>query len=955
MTVITFSSEATHLRAGDITVQSMGGRSYRIIVRIYTKSLGKGTNVPFSHDNSGILSFGDGVTQNLQESAGTVNTEFNPDGSISVIIDTLTHTYGGPGTFIISYIEANRNEGVLNMDNSVETPFYIETKIVIDPYYGDNNSPVLSVPPIDRGCVGLTWYHDPGAYDPDPSDSLSFELVVPFMDKSTTVVNYRSPASIGGGLTEDKSKPAYFSINAKTGLVTWDCPKIVGEYNIAFIVVEWKKKPGGKYVKQGFVRRDMQIIIADDCKDKRPELKAPKDTCIVAGTKLDVNIIGTDPDAGDQVKIEAFSQIIDSKASPVILIPSPATFTPDPAVFQATPATGHFSWQTVGAHIRERPYTVTFKITDNAPLRLASFQTWSIKVVAPAPKWTSVTLNATKRQAVLKWQQYIYNSEAESMQIWRRIDHADYSTDSCITGMPDLGYVQVGLVNLKDANGAVTTYTDKNLAPGAYYCYRLVVVFPAEQTGGAESYVSEEQCVGPFEIDAPVITKVSVDTTSGVNGKISVAWVVKAGSVADNYKVYRGVGFTGAVGATPVYEGTSLSFVDSQLNTAEDIYHYVVVSYDNSVIVDTSAVASSVRLETQSQVGKISLSWSAVVPWSNDADTSKYHLIFRGPENSKEGDLVLIDSVNVRTHGFAYTDNGPLDDTKFYCYRVMTRGTYGFNPAALISFPTMPAVLKNYSQIICAQPGDSIPPCKPLTPIRVGFQDCETFRKETACNINIYTNTLSWNKPDNDTCRKDVYGYKIYYAAYVGAPFSPRLDNNFKEIIVRDTFFIDTLTTSFKGCYKIAAIDRSNNVSEFSDEICIDNCPQYVLPNVFTPDQDCDNVFSAYGNIPLPGENDPKPCGNPDLGSDKCARFVKHVSFRVYNRWGNEVYSYQGDSMSAQSDNEGNSIYLNWNGNDSQGHELSQGVYYYVAEVEFDVVNPSKSTKFIKGWVQILR
>src|SRR5690606_25116471 len=120
-----------------------------------------------------------------------VKTELNPDGSVAYAYIELTHTYNGIGTYIISYREPNRNEGVLNMDRSVETTFYLETQIKIDPFIGCNESPYLSIPPIDRACPGVLFTHNPGAYDPDAEDSLSYEMVVPFADRNTEVLNYR--------------------------------------------------------------------------------------------------------------------------------------------------------------------------------------------------------------------------------------------------------------------------------------------------------------------------------------------------------------------------------------------------------------------------------------------------------------------------------------------------------------------------------------------------------------------------------------------------------------------------------------------------------------------------------------------------------------------------------------------------------------------------------------------
>jgi hypothetical protein len=73
--------------------------------------------------------------------------------------------------------DPNRNAGVINIPYSVNVPMFISTTIVVNPLLiGPNSSPVLTFPPIDEGCVGVPFYHNPGASDPD-GDSLAYELI----------------------------------------------------------------------------------------------------------------------------------------------------------------------------------------------------------------------------------------------------------------------------------------------------------------------------------------------------------------------------------------------------------------------------------------------------------------------------------------------------------------------------------------------------------------------------------------------------------------------------------------------------------------------------------------------------------------------------------------------------------------------------------------------------------
>ena len=288
-----------------------------------------------------------------------------------------------------------------------------------------------------------------------------------------------------------------------------------------------------------------------------------------------------------------------------------------------------------------------------------------------------------------------------------------------------------------------------------------------------------------------------------------------------------------------------------------------------------------------------------------------------------------------------YVDSG-LDDSKTYCYRVEARGSYG-NPKIL-------SPLVNFSQISCAQPNDSIPPCKPaLIAPKPEDTDCVKYAETTGCSsTGVYSNTLTWKRPIDPLCLIDISSYNVYYAAFIGDEFKKL------PVVVKDTFYIHTNLPSYAACYKISAVDRAGNESKLSEPLCFDNCPYYELPNVFTPNDDrCNDLFSAYSTRYI-GESGSSQCAQKSLTADqvldlqkRCARFVQKVSFTVYNRWGTVVYTYESGGE--------RSIYIDWDGKDNSKKELSTGVYYYEAQITFDVVDPGKTNQLIKGWVQLIR
>ncbi len=930
--------DATHLRAGEITVDRVSCNGLTFIIRI-TAYTNTGSPV---HFEDGTLNFGDGTTV---QTPRIDNTDLG--GGIGKVVFETTHTFPGAGRYVITYKERNRNAGILNMSNSVNTQFFLETVIIIDPFIGCDNSPKLLVPPIDKGCTGGAWYHNPGAYDPD-GDSLSYQFVIPKQDKGIVVGNYRDPNvkefydKVGidySKANEQQNGSPTFNIDPVTGTILWDAPGAPGEYNIAFKVIEWRKI-GTVWKQIGYVTRDMQIII-EDCLNKRPELTVPLDVCVIAGTSISETILGNDPDADDQLKVEAFSEVFQ-------LNPSPATFTPNPAAFTtARPAKLDFKWDTKCEHIKDQPYFVVFKVSDKSTRgpSLVQFKTWRITVIGAKPVWNTAIVDVPTRSATLNWQPYSCKISASSMEVWRRVDSFLGNPGPCVTGMPPLfGYTRIGTVPI-----GTTTFVDNKLSSGAKYCYRLVAIFP--QPRGGQSIVSDEICIPPFKADRPVITNVSIDKTGSTDGLISIKWVAPLDIDVTNfpppytYEVYRAEGFTGKINLKKVSPGkiSTTQYQDAGMNSRDIIFNYRILGYDaNGNKIDTSAFASSVRLSITPKTQQLELRWAANVPWSNKSFKFPTHTIYRGPGGATEAQLVKIADVNVNQKGFVYTDTG-LDEKQTYCYRVETIGSYG-NPA--IAEP-----LSNFSQIACGQPViDKDPPCKPVlvNPNPTG-QDCDKYFATTGCGSGgVFSNTISWLRPSDTACKLDVKSYAVYYATRVGDEFKKL------PLVVLDTFFVHNNLPSYAGCYKVSAVDAAGNESQLSEQVCFDNCPYYELPNVFTPNgDDCNDKFSAYSTRFI-GENGASDCQKKSLSTDqlillqmKCARFVQKVTVTIFNRWGGEVYSYQSGGE--------RSIYVDWDGRDNGGKDLSTGVYYYEAQVVFDVVDPAKQNRTIKGWVQLIR
>ena len=903
---------ATHIRAGEIIAEriSVQTLTYRIIVVGYTDTR---SSVIFG---PGTINFGDGREEQLNTESDFSLVESLGD-QIEKNTFVITHTFQGPGPYTIRFQEFNRNDRTLNMDNSVDTPFYVETQITIDPFIGVNNSPVLTIPPVDNGAINVRYIHNPGAYDPD-GDSLAYSLDVPKQAFQRPVNNYRDPNVAEFSTSQESGQtPALFSINEVTGDLIWDAPGTAGQFNVAFKILEYRKLDG-EWVLIGFVVRDMQIII-ENSNNRRPILILPPDLCVVAGTLIEDIIQGEDPD-GDPVKIEIFGE-------PMEITTSPASYSPE-GQFQPTPGIVDFTWQTVCNHVRAREYEVRVRITDqpSSGPKLVDIQTWKIKIIGPPPIFDEI-VQMEGRSVELKWDPYECANSSNEMQIWRRINSDPYEPDSCETGIRP-GYELIGTTDMatfsfKDLNGG------EGLAPGNTYCYRLVAAYPQPRAG--ESVVSEEICI-TIDVDVPIITNVSVEATDPVNGEIFVKWtppydidkVQFPGPYS--YELIRNNGFTGSQGRISLGVTSDTLFTDKGLNTENLVYNYRVVLLDNNLKIDTSSSASSVRLEPTIINEAIELNWSLTVPWNNSISQYK-HDVYRNRTDATAADadtFVKIAEVDVTQAGFKYFDDGssngvPLKKEIEYCYYVVTKGAY--NVVGLV-YP-----LENKSQIVCAKPDDNRLPCPPVLTFEGPV--CEEYLSEVACNVNTYYHDLSWQPDFSGDCDDELSGYKLY--------FTPDGEEGQFELVAElSALELETRINNlpnYRGCYYITAIDRSGNESEPSNVACVDNCPKYILPNAFTPNGDgLNETFMAFDN-PF----------------SECPRFVLGVEIFIVNRWGAEVFSYNSLESSE------NDVFIRWNGRDKNGNELPSGTYFYSGKVQFDVLDPTKKEQSLKGTIQLIK
>jgi hypothetical protein len=929
-------AQATHIRSADIKVEVDCNNPLKVNITViaYLNTL---SNTRFG--TSSFVYFGDGNNVRIPVTTAVMRPDLGTN--IAVASFSTSYTYSVFGTYTIAYLERDRSTGILNIANSLDVPYVTFVTFTIDPQNRCNNIPILTVPPLDRACFRSAFFHTSGAYDID-GDSLSYELTIP-SSSPTTFANYTAPndrrfyTNFNQGNEEGNGLPI-FKIDPLSGLLTWDAPGTLGEYNIAFNIIEWRKDSlTNTYKKLSTTTRDMQIVV-EECANIRPELIVPMDVCVEAGTFIENIIRGIDGDK-DHVKIEVFSELIE--LAPARL---PATYSPNPPEFVSSDPNAQltFRWQTDCMHVRQQPYQVVFKITDSPPRgpKLVNFKIWNIKVVAPSPKWTNADIDLVKRAGQLEWESYAC-ANASTIQIWRKVDSYPYTPGACDTGLPKfLGYNLIASVPANQTS-FIDTNNGRGLVAGAKYCYRIIAYFnaPASTPG----IVSSEICIGPIETDAPVITHVSIEKTDSVNGKTRVSWRSPFNINTSQfpkpyeYEIYRANGFVGDTSIVKAGRVSDTTFVDANINTYDKVFNYRIVVYAKPINatmyipIDTSAAASSERLSFIAGVKQIELAWRDSVPWSNVAQSKPYHLIYRSIESDNEQDMILIDSVKVTDNGFYYLDEGKynnqaLQDDKRYSYRILTRGTYG-NPKINLQ--------ENFSQVITTYTASNLKPCQLALDIKL--TNCDEYLSANTCNQKEFSNVISWQDKNLSGCRRDYVAFKLFAAATE--------DGEYEEIatVSNASTFTETGLSSFARCYKILAIDGKGQEGPLSEEVCNDNCPYYLLPNVFTPNDDGYNdTFSANfdADIITTGTTS-------NSVVIRCPRFVQRIEFKVYNRWGKEVYALNTTDESALS--------IEWDGLDGNGHELSGGVYFYTAKVTFNTLRPENREKEFQGWVHIVK
>jgi gliding motility-associated-like protein len=407
---------------------------------------------------------------------------------------------------------------------------------------------------------------------------------------------------------------------------------------------------------------------------------------------------------------------------------------------------------------------------------------------------------------------------------------------------------------------------------GIEYCYRVTALYPDH----SESKISDETC-NSLVPGFPALMNVSVINSDEINGSIFVAWAkprnfdTLAAPGPYTYQIFSSEdpdpnAFILIDSIQPA-DLNDTTFLDTQLNTIEFPYYYKVVMFNNSpsrfeIKPGESETASSLYVEIAPNDNQLKLEIKKKAPWVND-----HYVVYR-QINGSAFDSVAYISQN------EYTDTG-LQNNQLYCYQVKS---YGWRPIDGVIYEN-----SNFSHQNCGVPVDKTPPCSPALFINS--------RCDSADNV------LTWTNP-NHTCCNDVVRYNIYFAQDNGSA----LDSIASTFSASDTVFVHSFESGrlLAGCYAVTAVDSFENESPITFRGCVDKCPLYTLPNVFSPNGDKVNDIFLSNNF---------------------NQAVEKVHMQIFSRFGLLVFETEDPE-------------IKWDGKlRNSDNTVASGVYYYVCDV----------------------
>ena len=319
---------ATHNSGAYISCQHITAFTYKIHVVTFTKADEQADRceltIKYSTGDSCVASRINGITGNCPSPAKMGELIGN---NIRKNIYECTYTFPGQNIYTISFADPNRTADLMNIPNSVNVPFYVETKLfAFDPLqYVPSSGIGFANTPINQAIVNEVYESDT-PIDFSDGDSLTYHL---------------TSCMVNGGPIAGYTIPPGVSINNQTGHITWAQPTQIGQWALAVMVKKWRQNI---LVGTSIVDFSLFVMAANDSLEEDTVITdCPIGTDSVYGCSIDpldsVNIVITNADSNTTFYSEISSNY----------------------VFYTSNDTGYFRWKPTANDARHNPYKITFR------------------------------------------------------------------------------------------------------------------------------------------------------------------------------------------------------------------------------------------------------------------------------------------------------------------------------------------------------------------------------------------------------------------------------------------------------------------------------------------------------------------------------------------------------------------------------------------------------------------